>query len=99
MDDEDDESGEGERAGGEGAPGDGLTWCSSVGLQVSEVRMVRMMKVVKVNPQAERVPRGMDLAGDSSSPDRFAPAMIPSKRHTGINEIVELFIRNVGTIT
>ena len=76
-----------------------ITWWSSVGLQVSEVRMVRMMKVVKVNPQAERVPRGMDLAGDSSSPDRFAPAMIPSKRHTGINEIVELFIRNVGTIT
>ena len=55
MDVEDDEGGEGEPAGGYGAPGDVLTWCSSVGMQVSEVRM---MKVVKVNPQAERVPWG-----------------------------------------
>ena len=30
---------------------------------MSEVRMVRMMKVVKVNPQAERVPWGMDSPG------------------------------------
>ena len=40
-----------------------ITWWSSVGLQVSEVWMMRMMKVVKVNAQAERVPRGMDSPG------------------------------------
>jgi hypothetical protein len=53
------------------------TWCRRVGLQVIEVSMVRMMKVVKVNPQADSVPRGMDLAGRSSSPDKFAPAIMP----------------------
>jgi hypothetical protein len=41
--------------------------------------MVRMMKVVKVKPQAERVPLGMDLAGATSSPDKLAPAMIPEQ--------------------
>jgi hypothetical protein len=41
--------------------------------------MVRMMKVVKVKQHADRVPRGIDLAGRSSSPDKFAPAMMPKK--------------------
>jgi hypothetical protein len=59
-------------------------------LQVSEVRMVRMMKVVKVKPQADRVPRGMDLAGDNSSPDRFAPAIIPLRRYSYINSKDEI---------
>jgi hypothetical protein len=57
-----------------------FTWWRRVGLQVSEVRMVRMMNVVKVKPHADRVPRGMDLAGETSSPDRFAPAIIPLGR-------------------
>merc|ERR1712079_141686 len=47
------------------------------GSQVRLVRRARMMKVVKVVRQADRVPLGILLAGSFRSPDRFAPAMMP----------------------
>ncbi len=34
---------------------------------------------MKVNAQADSVPRGIALDGDLSSPDRLAPAIIPVK--------------------
>ena len=60
-----------------------------MGLQVRAVRMARTMKVAKVKAQEERVPRGMDRPGCFSSPDRFAPAMIPAR--SNILKFVEIF--------
>ena len=50
---------------------------SSSGEQVSAVRSDMARKVARVKAQAERVPRGMFLAGLTSSPDMLAPDMMP----------------------
>ena len=56
-------------------------WCilcsSRVGLHVREVRTERIINVTKVKAHPESVPRGIDLPGFFSSPDRLAPAIIP----------------------
>ncbi len=41
------------------------------------VRRDMRRKVARVKAQAARVPRGMDLPGLTSSPERLAPDMMP----------------------
>ena len=44
------------------------SWCRRTRLQVSAVRRDRDMKVMKVKAQADRVPIGILLPGDTNSP-------------------------------
>lgn len=46
-------------------------------MQVAAVNMETSTYIKAVKPTALSVPRGMLLEGSFSSPDRFAPAMIP----------------------
>lgn len=46
-------------------------------MQVAAVRNIKTKYTANVNATAPRVPRGIDLPGSFSSPDMFAPAIMP----------------------